>query len=134
MKTRREALRQEDKERLIDTIELLSGRVNSLEKQVRELKKLLALPSEAAVRVEKTPKNSSKPSGSSDKAQVPKRVPQKRGPKVGHAGQSRANSPVDEVVDCRAKQCSECGEGLEGLAQRLVGSPYSQITPSNLKC
>jgi transposase len=122
MGTQREELRQEDKERLIDTIELLNARVNSLEKQVRELKKLLQLPSEAAVRVEKTPKNSSKPSGSSYKAQLPKRVAQKRGPKVGHVGQSRANSPADEVVDCQAKQCSECGEVLEGLAQRVIGS------------
>jgi hypothetical protein len=122
MTSQREDLRQEDKETLIETIEVLSGRVRSLEKQVRELKKLLALPSERAVRVEKTPKNSSKPSGSSEKAQVPKRVPQKRGPKVGHVGQSRTNSVADEVVDCQAKQCSECGEVLEGLAQRLVGS------------
>ena len=122
MATARDDLRKEDKETLIDTIELLKGRVNSLEKQVRELKKLLQLPSEGAVRVEKSPKNSSKPSGASYKGQLPKRVPQKRGPKVGHVGQSRANSAADEVVDCRARQCSECGEVLEELGQRLVGS------------
>jgi len=122
MAIRRDELRKEEKETLIDTIELLNARVNSLEKQVRELKKLLQLPSEEAVRVEKTPKNSSKPSGTSYKGQVTKRVVQKRGPKVGHVGQSRANSVADEVVDCRAKQCGECGEVLEGLAQQVTGS------------
>jgi hypothetical protein len=122
METRRDKLGKEDKETLIDTIELLNARVNSLEKQVRALKKVLQLPSEAAVRVEKTPNNSSKPSGASYKAQLSKRVPQKRGPKVGHVGQSRANCAADEAVECRAKQGSECGEVLEGLPQHLIGS------------
>lgn len=122
METQRDRLRKLDQETLIDTIELLEQRVNSLEKQVRALKKLRQLPSEPAVRVSKTPDNSSKPSGQSEKAQLGWRVKGKRGPKVGHVGKSRCNSQPDEVIDCRARACSQCGQALGDLPQQLLGS------------
>jgi len=121
METKRERLRKLSPETLIDTIEVLEQRINGLEKQVRELKKLLQLPSTPSVRVNKTPENSSKPSGQSEKGQVIRRVKGKRGPKAGHLGQSRHNSTPDEIVDCRATVCSSCGETLVGLTQQEIG-------------
>jgi transposase len=122
MDTKRDALRKQDQETLIDTIEVLAERVTSWEKQVRELKKLLALPSSPAVRPAKTPANSSKPSSQSEKANLVRRGKQKRGAKPGHRGISRQNSVPDEVIDCRASMCSQCGQALANLSQHQIGS------------
>ena len=122
METQRDKLRQADKETLIELIELLQKRVNSLEKQVRELKKLMQVGPEPSKGVSKTPENSSIPSGQAYKAQKVNRIKQKRGPKVGHVGKSRQRSAADEVLECRAEVCSHCGEVLGQLAQQRLGS------------
>lgn len=122
MKTRRDELRQLDKEALIDSLLLLEGRLKVLDRQVRELKRLMQWPTEPGARPAKTAQNSSVPPGQSRKANVARRVKQKRGPKAGHEGKSRENQPPDEVVECRARVCTGCGHSLVELAQERVGS------------
>jgi len=119
MKQTREKLRELDKEALIDSVLLFQGRVSELERQVRELKKLLGLSSDLPA---KTPQNSSIPAGQSRKAEKPPKPRRKRGAKMGHKGKNRRRSEADEIIECRVAVCSDCGEDLSAVSQRRVGS------------
>lgn len=116
MSQTRDELRQLDKEELIDTILLLRARLVTLEKRVAELegKARAAAPA-------KTPENSSIPSSQGWKAKRFKKIPAKRGPKVGHVGKSRTFSAPDEVIECRLVVCQGCGQDLTGVEQHPVG-------------
>lgn len=122
MKTRRDELRELNKETLIDNLLLLEGRMKVLEQQVRDLRQLRQLPPAPASRPVKTPENSSLPSGQSNKAALKRRLKGKRGPKPGHVGRSRSNQLPDEVLECRASRCADCGHSLAEVAQEVFGS------------
>lgn len=115
MNQRREQLEQLNKEALIEGYLLLEDRVRSLEKQVSDMRQMLG------AKLPKTPENSSKPSGQSQKANKRTSPPAKHGPKAGHRGQSRERSEVDEVIECRVSTCPSCGENLAQLPQHLAG-------------
>lgn len=118
MRKRREQLRQLDKAALIEAQLLLEQRVRTLEKQVSDLKQLLA---GITPRLPKTPENSSIPSGQSRKAKKESKPKAKRGPKAGHVGKSRVRMVPDEIIECRAAACGQCGTNLTGLQQHEVG-------------
>jgi transposase len=115
MNQRREQLEQLNKDALVEGYLLLEDRVRSLEKQVSDLRQLLG------VKVPKTPGNSSKPSGQSQKANKGSQPRAKHGPKEGHRGQSRERSEADEIIECRVSACRNCGEDLTHLPQHLAG-------------
>ena len=116
MNQSRDKLRQLDKEELIETILLLKARVATLEKRVAELE------GKAQTAVDKTADNSSVPSSKSWKGRRVKPAPAKRGPKIGHVGNSRQPAVPDEIIDCRVGACEQCGHDLTLEQQRLVGS------------
>lgn len=122
MATRRDELEALTKETLIEHVLLLEGRLQTLEKQVRELQAVVATPKPLGKAVGKTAANSSLPPGQSQKGQVRRRVKRKRGPKHGHVGASHRNLPPDEVVECRVTRCAGCGAALADLEQTCVGS------------
>ncbi len=114
MEQRRKQLEAIEKEALIEGYLLLEERVRSLEKQVSDLRELVSS------RQEKTPKNSSIPSGQSYKANKKDNGKAKRGAKVGHAGMSRGRSEPDEIIECRVAVCQACGEDLSLLRQHVA--------------
>lgn len=114
MSERQKQLEQLNKEALIEGYLLLEDRVRSLEKQVSDLRQLLNS------KLPKTPQNSSKPSGQSQKSNKPDSPPAQRAPKIGHAGKSRERSAPDEIIDCRVSTCQACGEDLSQLPQHLA--------------
>ena len=83
MSARRQQLEQLDKATLIDQHLLLEKRVETLERQLSELKRVMG------IQVRKTPRNSSVPPGQAPKANLKPGKKAKRGPKKGHAGRSR---------------------------------------------
>jgi transposase len=117
MSQKRDQLRQLDKEDLIDTILLLRARLVTLEKRVAELE-----GNARTAKPNKTPENSSVPSSQAWKAKREKKTPAKRGPRVGHVGRSRQPGTPDEVIECRASVCQQCGQDLTTTDQQWVGS------------
>ena len=111
MSTRREQLDQLDKATLIEQHLLLEKRVETLERQLSELKRALGIA------VRKTPRNSSIPPGQAPKANLKPGKKAKRGPKKGHAGRSRRRQEPDEVIACRVQCCRCCGLELAHLLQ-----------------
>ena len=92
MSKRREQLRQLDKETLIEAQLLLEQRVRTLEKQVSDLKQLLA---GSTLGVAKTPENSSIPSGQSQKAK--KVIADKHDPGAEVVRQARPRGPLHHM-------------------------------------
>jgi transposase len=113
MNEQREALRQQSKDELIDSIFDMQARMGQLEKRLAELE---------AKRKRKTPKNSSTPPSRSRKTNQPKKHAAKRGPKPDHPGRSRANAEPDVIVECRVEMCPGCGHDLSTTLQRQVSS------------
>ncbi len=115
MKNRREQLRQLNKEELIDGYLLLEKRVETLERQMNELKRALG------IKPTKTSANSSVPPSQGYKANVKPKKKAKRGPKKGHEGKSRQRQEPDEIVECRVSRCDCCGLDLWALPQHVAG-------------
>jgi transposase len=86
-----------------------------LQARIAELEAQLAKP-------KKTPRNSSIPSGQSIKEKREKRREKRRGAKPGHKGVSRENSEPDQIVECRAEVCTNCGADLSAVEHRPIGS------------
>lgn len=110
-------LRQLDKESLVELVQLLLGRVKTLERRVEQLEE----KPKPEKKVKKTPENSSIPPGQAQKANVEPKVKAKRGPKFGHAGKSRQCAEPDEIIECRLEFCGECGHNLEEAKHWFVG-------------
>jgi len=108
-------LKELNKEELIELVNLLLGRVSTLEKQVAELK------SEGKKSVKKTSRNSSIPPSRDQKSNITKKQKAKRGPKCGHQGNSRRRTKADEIIECRVTACEQCGMDLSQNRQWLVG-------------
>lgn len=109
MSKRREQLQQLSKEKLIENHLLLEKRVQTLEKQVSDLRDLLEkrLPKPS-----KTSANSSIPPSRDEKVNREPKPAKKRGPKMGHEGKSRSRIEPDETVECHVAICGCCGEDL----------------------
>ncbi|NIV30184.1 MAG: IS66 family transposase [Anaerolineae bacterium] len=112
---RRRQLEQLDKATLIDDYLLLEQRVETLERQLDELKRALGdKPS-------KTSSNSSVPPSQEQKGNRKRKKKAKRGPKKGHAGKSRRRQAADETMECRVSTCACCGLDLTPLPQHEAG-------------
>jgi len=109
MSKSREQLQQLSKEELIENHLLLEKRIQTLEKQVSDLRDLL---SKQLPKPPKTSANSSVPPSRDEKANREPKPSKKRGPKVGHEGTSRSRIEPDETVECRVTICGCCGEDL----------------------
>jgi len=109
MNKRRKQLQQLSKEELIENHILLEKRIQTLEKQVSDLRDLLLkqLPKPS-----KTSANSSVPPSRDEKPNREAKPAKKRGPKVGHEGTSRLRIEPDETVECRVTICGCCGADL----------------------
>lgn len=118
MNKRRKQLQQLSKEDLIESHLLLEKRVQTLEKQVSDLRDLLLnqLPKPS-----KTSANSSVAPSRDEKANREAKPAKKRGPKVGHEGTSRSRIEPDETVECRVTMCASCGEDLSQHRQHEAG-------------
>jgi transposase len=110
-------LRQLDKESLIELVQLLLGRVKTLERRVEQLEE----QPKPEKKVKKTPENSSIPPSQAEKGNVEEKPKVKRGPKFGHAGKSRQCAEPDEIIECRLELCGECGHNLEEAKHWFVG-------------
>jgi len=108
-------LKELNKEELIELVNLLLGRVSTLEKQVAELK------SEGKKSVQKTSRNSSIPPSQDQKSKATANPKGKRGPKRGHRGSSRRRAEADEIIECRVRVCEQCGMDLSQRRQWMVG-------------
>jgi transposase len=97
------------KEDLIESHLLLEKRVQTLEKQVSDLRDLLLKQWPGPG---KTSANSSVPPSRDEKVNREAKPVRKRGPKVGHEGTSRSRMEPDETVECRVTICACCGEDL----------------------
>ena len=115
MDKRRETLRQQSKDELIDSIFDMQARMDQLGKRLAELEA-------QSQRQRKTPKNSSTPPSRSPKSNHPKKPSAKRGPKLGHPGCSRAHAEPDVVVDCRVEVCPTWGYDLSATTHRQISS------------
>ena len=114
MSNRRKQLEQLSKEELIENHLLLEKRVQTLEKQVSDLRDLLLKQSP---KPSKTSANSSVPPSRDAKGNREAKPAKKRGPKVGHEGTSRSRQEPDETVECRVTICGCCGEDLSQYPQ-----------------
>jgi transposase len=112
---RRQELEQLDKMSLIEDYLLLEKRLATLEGQMKALKQALGMTSE------KTPTTSSLPPSQGQKANLKPKKSAKRGPKKGHAGQSRQRQDPNESVECRVSRCACCGHDLSTLPQHEAG-------------
>ena len=115
MNNRRRQLEQLDKESLIEGYLLLEQRVETLERQMGELKRALG------IKPSKTSQNSSVPPSQEQKGNLKPKQKAKRGPKKGHVGTSRQRQEPDEVMECRLATCECCGLSLATLTQHEVG-------------
>ncbi len=115
MTSRREELEELDKESLIDAYLLLEKRVETVERQMDELKRAVG------IKPAKTSANSSRPPSQDQKANAKKQKKAKRGAKKGHEGKSRVRLEADEVMECRVSICRDCGVDLSDLPQHIVG-------------
>jgi len=115
MTTRREELEELNKEALIDAYLLLEKRVETVERQMGELKRALG------IKPAKTSENSSRPPSQDQKETVQKQKKKKRGAKKGHQGSSRQRLEADEVIECRVSICRDCGRDLSDLPQHIAG-------------
>ncbi|MDQ7034495.1 MAG: IS66 family transposase [Anaerolineae bacterium] len=114
MLTKREELEQLNKERLIDDYLLLEKRLETLERQMGELKRALG------IKPVKTSKNSSVPPSQEQKVNRNGQKKAKRGAKKGHRGTSRPRREPDEIIECRVSQCQACGTDLSDLLQHVA--------------
>lgn len=112
---RRQELEQLDKADLIEGYLLLEKRLATLEAQMNAFKQALG------IKPDKTPSNSSVPPSQGPKPNLKPKKKARRGPKKGHAGQSRQRQDPDEIMACRVAQCECCGHDLTGLPQHEAG-------------
>jgi transposase len=112
---RRQELEHLDKADLIEGYLLLEKRLATLEGQMTALKQAMG------IKTDKTSENSSVPPSQSPKANLKPKKKAKRGPKKGHAGQSRPRQEPDEIIECRVSQCACCGHDLSTLPQHEAG-------------
>jgi transposase len=110
-------LEQLDKEALIELVQLLLGRVKTLEQQVEKLKD----GSKSEKKVKKTAENSSIPASQTQKSNRAEKPKAKRGPKFGHVGKSRERAEPDEIIECRLDFCRACGHNLEEAKHWFIG-------------
>jgi transposase len=93
-------------------IQALQERITKLEIELAQLKKLAKTSRNSSVPPSKEPKPNRKVGTKSKK---------KKGPPVGHPGQSRKRSEPDVVVECVPDCCSACGADLQDVEPVLVG-------------
>ncbi|MDQ7033989.1 MAG: transposase [Anaerolineae bacterium] len=114
MLTKREELEQLNKERLIDDYLLLEKRLETLERQMGELKRALG------IKPVKTSKNSSVPPSQEQKVNRNGQKKAKRGAKKDIGGQVARCREPDEIIECRVSQCQACGTDLSDLLQHVA--------------
>lgn len=93
-------------------IQALQERITKLETELAQLKKPPKTSSNSSVPPSKEPKPNRKVSTQS----------KKKGPPVGHPGQSRKRSEPNVVVACLPDSCSVCGADLQDVEPMLVGT------------
>jgi len=100
------------REAMWDIILELRAELEAARAEIAELKTQLGKP-------KKTSRNSSVPSSRTIKERRENRRA-RRGGKPGHAGKSRANQEPDQIMECRAGVCPDCGTDLSAAPQRLL--------------
>jgi transposase len=113
------------------TYEQLEAEVHALRAEVSELKAYILRLEEI---IKQNSKNSSKPPSSDQKANLPPKIPKKRGPPFGHPFYQRtlfSPEQVKERVVVKDLFCKECGSTTQVIEDAPLIHQQVEIPPSS---